>query len=112
MNKLGQGIDTFAVDQNIRLDKIRFSKIYNVVVERPIPLGNGLEFVIKIVNHFSKREFEYHLQASIGQVLIILVNSPVIQAELHDDAHIPVRNDDSGTYKRFFGALNGCGIRI
>ena len=94
VDELGEGVDLLAVHEDVDLDHVPQAVVEELVVERPVALGDGFEPVVKVVDHLSQGDFEYHFQAFVGQVLIVLVDAPSIHAKLHNCSHIPVRHND------------------
>ena len=75
-------------------------------------MRDGFEAVVKIINNFRQGKFKEHLQPVVGQILVIGIDPPAIQAKLHDSSHVPVRDDDGGANEGFTGGLDGHGVRV
>ncbi|VTR65980.1 hypothetical protein DESC_40011 [Desulfosarcina cetonica] len=108
----GKGIHPFAVDQKIQLYQVGLAVIDQFVIEGTVPLGDGFEFVVKIVDHLRQGQFEDHLQAVVGEILVILVDAPALHAQLHHRAHVAVRDDDRRLDEGLQGLVDQGGVGV
>ena len=57
MDDCRQCIQRLAVDQNVQLHKVGFAIAGELVIQRGVTAGDGLQFIEKIEDDFRKREF-------------------------------------------------------
>ena len=103
VDDLGEGIDLFAVDQDVQQGEVAFPVVDEVVVEGAVALGDGLEAVVKVEDHLGQRHLVDQLRPAGVRIVQCRVHPPLLHAELHDGAQIPLREHHGRPDVRLFG---------
>ena len=94
MGDEGQGVHLIAVEQHIHLHQLGGLVLVQLVVQRGVALGAGLEGVEKVVDDLAQGHGVVQLHQVGVQILHVLELAPALLAHGHDVAHIVGRRDD------------------
>ena len=101
-----QGINLFMVDHHIDFHKIA-GPVFNVfIVKGTVPLGNGFETIIKIINNFSQRHIKVDFNAPGRGIVETRVAAAALGAQLHDRTHVTLGDNDVDAHVGFKGGLD------
>ena len=106
MRQGGQGVDGLAVEQDIQLRQLRGPETVDMIVERCIALGDGLQFIVEINHNLAQRQHEMQLDAIAADILLIDEFTTLVKTKRHDRADIIGSRDDRGTDIGFLDMLN------
>ena len=90
MGDEAQGVHLIPVEQQIHLDQFTGPVAAELIVQRGIALGVGLQGVKEIIDDLIQRHLVVQLHQVGVQILHILELAPALLAQGHDIAHIVV----------------------
>src|SRR3989442_6374985 len=101
----GQGVHGIAVEEDVELDHLRLAELQEVVVERGVALGDGLELVVEVHHDLGEGKVELDV-AALAEVLQRLVLAPLVLGELVDLAHELGGHEHRAAHVRLLDALD------
>src|SRR5215470_5585606 len=106
----GERVDGIAVQEDVELDHVRLAELQEVVVERGVALGDGLEPVVEVHHDLREREVELDV-ATLAHVLERLVLAALLLGELVHLAHELRGHENGAAHIGLFDALDLVGGR-
>ena len=102
----GKRIRRLAVEQNVKAHQFGRAVILDVIVERRITLGDGLELVVEIEHDLGQRHIVGELHALGGDVMLAYQRAAAIYAEFHYWAEELRLGDDLSAYVRLLDVVD------
>ena len=106
MGNKGQGVHLIAVEEHVHLHQIAGPVALDLIVQRGISLGVGLEGVEEIIDDLVEGHGVVDLHQIGIQILHILELTPAVLTHGHDVAHIVGRGNDGNLGVRLPGLFN------
>src|SRR6266567_1625717 len=100
-----------AVEQHVELDELGRAVLEELVVERGVAAGDGLQLVVEVENDLGQREFPAELDARRVDVVHALVHAAPLLAQLHDGADVLGGRDDPRLDVRFLDVVHRRAVR-
>src|SRR5256886_16033972 len=85
----------FAVEQHVELDEIGRAVLEELVVERRVAAGDGLQLVVEVEDDLGQRELPGEVHPRRVPVVHPSVDAPALLAQLHDRPDVFRRRHDS-----------------
>src|SRR5215467_3662827 len=101
----GQRVHRIAVQEDVELDHVGLAELQEVVVERGVTLGDGLEPVVEVHHDLREREVELDV-AALPDVLQRPVLPALVLGELVDLAHELCGHEHRAAHVRLLDALD------
>jgi hypothetical protein len=98
----GERVDGVAADEDVHLDHGRDPGAGEVVVERGVAAGDGLEAVVEVEDDLVERQLVGEHDAGLGDVLDVLLAAALVFDELEDAADVLLVGEDLGDDDRLF----------
>ena len=92
----GEGVDRFAVEQDVHLDELAGAVAVLMVVEGGIALADALQLVVEVDDDFPQGHGVLQLYAVAADVFLLEEFAALAQAERHDGTDEVGRRDDGG----------------
>ena len=105
MDEGGEGVGRLAVKQDIQLDELGRAEARDMVVERSVALGDGLELVVKVEDNFRQGHIVVEFHPVRSDVVLAHKGAPLVQAELHYGAEEFGLGNDLGTDEWFLDVV-------
>ena len=90
----GEGVNRFAVDENLQLDRRGWLVSVRIVVHGTVAACAGLELVVEIKNDFMERHTRRDHDMEFVDGLRAEADTAFVQHEIHDIAHVGRGRDD------------------
>ena len=112
VHDLGERVDPLFVHEDVELHQVVLPVPEQIVVEGAVPLGDGLESVVEVVEDLRQRHVEDDLHAARRGVVEPRILPPPIEAVLHDRPHVPLGDQDARSDIRLQRLLDLAGVRV
>ena len=112
MGDEAQGVHAVAVEQQVHLHQIAGAVAGQLIVQRGVALGVGLQRVEEVVDDLVQRHLVMQLHQMGVQILHVLELAAALLAHGHDVAHEVLGGDDGHLHIRLLRVLDGAGIRV
>ena len=106
MRQRGEGVNGFAVEQDVELHQLGGPEADGVVVERGIALGDGFELVVEVDDDLAQRHVEENLNTITRDEVLRDKFAAFAQTERHDVAQVGRRGDDGGADEGFLDVVD------
>src|SRR5882672_5236194 len=83
VDELGEGIDLFAVDEDVHLHHVSEAVVQHLVVERAVALGDRLQPVVEVEEDLGQGQLARDLHPARGQEAVGGVHPAALAAQLH-----------------------------
>ena len=110
MDDDGERVDGVAADEDVHLDHGRDPGAGEVVVERGVTAGDGLEAVVEVEDDLVERELVGEHDAGFADVLEVLLAAAFVFDELEDAADVLFVGEDLGDDDGLFDGLDLGGV--
>ena len=91
-----QGVQRIAVDEHIEPDQLVSPPLPQLVVEGGVPLGDALELVVEVVDHFGQGQLVLDDDARLRRIADRLLGPALVLAQLEDRADVLLGDVDRG----------------
>ena len=106
-----QRVHPLAVHEDVHADQVRGPVADHLVVHRPVPVGDGLELVVQVVDDLRERHLVGEDHPLRAEVLHPHERAPAVGAHLHQVADVRRRDQEADLDDRLAELLDLPGVR-
>ena len=106
----GEGVDAFAVEEDVEADKFGGAEAGGVIIEGSVATTDALEFVVEVDDDFAQWHEELDFDAVAGDEFLLDEFAALAKTEGHDRADVGGSGDDSSADIGFFDMLDERGV--
>ncbi len=106
MGEYGEGIDLFAVEEDVELDEVGALEAVGVIVEGGVAFGDALEFVVEVDDYLAEGQVEDEFHTVAGDELLLDEVAALGEAEGHDGTDVLGGGDDAGADDGFLDVVD------